>query len=354
MRSVADIPADAIARIAMANNFSGVISVAPLVGGASVEAAFGLADRANRILNAIETRFAMASGCKGFTATAIWLLIEAGRLTLETRLSDCVTSRQFHFGSAITIGQLLNHTSGAPDYFSEEIESDYGALWRERPCYSMRSTRDFLPLFEGQPMKAPPGQGFLYNNAGFILLGLVVEELTGQDFRAFVAERIFRPCGMMRSGYFAMDALPENCAQGYLSPDPADYRTNIYSVPVIGGPDGGAFTTVGDLRRFWASLLSGRLLASATVERLISPSVRVSDEYDDLHYGYGVWLRQTKEGWIVSLEGGDPGVALESLVWIDHGIVVTALSNVTGSAAEVSNALAELLTGHRLRQGASS
>lgn len=348
MRNIADIPADAVARIAGANNFSGVISVAPLAGGVSLDLGFGHADRANRIPNTIETRFAMASGCKGFTAAAVWLLIEEGRIALETRLSDCVTSRQFHFGSAVTIGQLLNHTSGIPDYFSEEIESDYAALWRERPCYGMKSVRDFLPLFEAQPMKAAPGQGFVYNNAGFILLGLVVEELTGQDFRAFVAERILGPCGMTRSGYFAMDVLPEQCARGYLSPDPADHRTNIYAVPAIGGPDGGAFTTAGDLRRFWATLLSGRLLKPATVDRLISPSVRVSDEYDDLHYGYGVWLRQTKEGWIVSLEGADPGVALESLVWIEHGFVATVLSNVQDGAAEVSNALAELLTGHRL------
>jgi CubicO group peptidase (beta-lactamase class C family) len=243
---------------------------------------------------------------------------------------------------------LLNHTSGIPDYFSEEVESDYGALWRQRPCYSMKSVRDFLPLFEAEPMKAPPGAGFLYNNAGFVLLGLVVEELTGQDFRAFVTNRILQPCGMTRSGYFAMDALPERCAQGYLSPDPADCRTNLYAVPAIGGPDGGAFTTAVDLRRFWASLLSGRLLAPATIDRLTSPSVRVSVEYEDLHYGYGVWLRQTKEGWIVSLEGGDPGVALESLVWIEHGLVATVLSNVQDGAAEVSNALAELVMGRRL------
>lgn len=348
MRNIADIAASDIAGIAEETGFSGVVSLSPLAGGSSLDLAFGFADRANRIPNTIETRFAMASGCKGFTAAAIWMLIEAGRIGLDTRLSDCVTSRQFHFGSSITIGQLLNHTSGIPDYFSEEIEIDYGALWRERPCYGMKSVRDFLPLFEAEPMKAPPGQGFLYNNAGFILLGLMVEEVTGQDFRAFVAERVLGPCGMTRSGYFAMDALPESCAQGYLSADPADYHTNIYAVPAIGGPDGGAFTTAGDLRRFWATLLSGRLLAPATAARLVSPTVRVSKEYEDLHYGYGVWLRQTKEGWIVSLEGGDPGVSLESLVWVDHGIVASVLSNVTDNAGEVSNALAELLTGHRL------
>lgn len=343
MRSLADISTDDLARIARESDFSGVISLAPLAGGVSLDLALGHADRANRIPNTVETRFAMASGCKGFTAVAIWLLIEEGRIGLETRLSDCVRSRQFHFGSAITIGQLLNHTSGIPDYFSEEIESDYGALWRERPCYGMKSVRNFLPLFEARPMKAPPGQSFVYNNAGFILLGLVVEELTGQDFRAYVMDRILRPCGMTRSGYFAMDALPEACAQGYLSPDPADFRTNIYAVPVIGGPDGGAFTTAGDLRQFWAALLSGRLLKPATVERLIAPSVQAGG--DGLQYGYGAWLRQTPEGWVVWLEGGDPGVELDSLVWVEHGIVATVLSNVTGGGGAVRKAVIRLLTG---------
>lgn len=348
MRTPTDIPADDIARIAAANNFSGTISIAPLAGGASLDFAFGHADRAHRIPNAIDTRFAMASGCKGFTAAAIWLLIEAGRIGLETRLSDCVTSRQFHFGDKVTIGQLLNHTSGIPDYFSEELESDYAALWRDRPSYSMRNVRDFLPLFERKPMKGEPGQGFLYNNAAFILLGFVVEELVGRDFRDFVAARIFGPCGMARSGYFALDALPGKCAQGYLSPDPADFRTNIYAVPIIGGADGGAFTTTEDMRRFWRALLSGRLLKPETVASMTAPSVAVSAEWPDLHYGYGVWLRRRPEGWIVSLEGGDPGVALESLVWVEHGIVVTVLSNVTDGAGEIANQLAELLTGRRL------
>lgn len=348
MCNLADISADAVSRIAVEHKFSGVISFAPLAEGAPLDLAFGQSDRANRVANTAATRFAMASGCKGFTAAAIWLLIEAGRIALDTRLAECVTSRAFHFGSRVTIGQLLNHTSGVPDYFSEESESDYGALWRERPCYGMRNTRDFLPLFEDLPMKAEPGKGFLYNNAGFILLGLVIEEITGLDFRRFVAERVLDPCGMTRSGYFALDALPEVCAMGYLSPDPADLHTNIYAVPVIGGPDGGAFTTIGDMRLFWNALLSGRLLKPETVARMMAQPVQVGAEWPDLLYGYGYWLRRRPEGWIIALEGGDPGVALESLAWVEQGVVLTVLSNVTDGAAEIANVLAELLTGRRL------
>ena len=107
------------------------------------------------------------------------------------------------------------------------------------------------------------------------------------------------------------------------------------------------FTTE-DMRRFWHALLSGRLLKPGTVARMIADPVLVSAEWPDLFYGYGVWLRQRPEGRVVALEGGDPGVALESLVWIDHGIVATVLSNVTDGAGEIANVLAELLTGRRL------
>ena len=209
MIDMTDISAEDIARQVGETGFSGVVSLAPLGSGPSLDLAFGLAERSHRIPNTVETRFAMASGCKIFTAMAVGSLIQEGRIGLDTTLADCVRSRQFHFGSAVTVGQLLNHTSGIPDYFSEEAESDYAALWRDRPCYRMTSIRDFLPLFENAPMKAPPGQGFLYSNAGFILLGLIVEELTGQEFREVVMERVIRPCGMTRTGYFALDALPD-------------------------------------------------------------------------------------------------------------------------------------------------
>jgi CubicO group peptidase (beta-lactamase class C family) len=337
MIDIADLSADEITRL-VGDGFSGVVSIAPLAGGPALELAFGLADRSHRVPNTIETRFAMASGCKIFTAAAVGLFMQEGKLGLDTPLADCVRSRQFHFGSKVTVGQLLNHTAGVPDYFDEEFESDYGALWRERPCYRMTSVRDFLPLFENAPMKAPPGQGFSYCNAGFVLLGLVIEELTGRDFREIVEERIFRPCGMTRSGYFAMDAVPDNTALGYLSEDVSDRRTNIYSVPLIGGGDGGAYTTVQDMRLFWTSLLAGRVLARDGLNRFLAPSVQVG-ERDGWHYGRGVWLRQDHGNWIVSVEGGDPGASMESLVWPNDGVILTVLSNTGDGSARISEIL---------------
>ena len=344
MIDMTDISAEDIARQVGETGFSGVVSLAPLGSGPSLDLAFGLAERSHRIPNTVETRFAMASGCKIFTAMVVGSLIQEGRIGLDTTLADCVRSRQFHFGSTVTVGQLLNHTSGIPDYFSEEAESDYAALWRDRPCYRMTSIRDFLPLFENAPMKAPPGQGFLYSNAGFILLGLIVEELTGQEFREVVMERVIRPCGMTRTGYFALDALPDNTAVGYLSGDETDWRTNVYSVPSIGGADGGAYTTISDMRRLWTSLLAGRVLAKEWVDRLLSPSVRVSDEDESWHYGRGVWLQTLGGRWSASIVGGDPGVSMESQVWPSEGLILTVLSNVQDSASSVHQRLVERLT----------
>jgi CubicO group peptidase (beta-lactamase class C family) len=339
MIDIADISAKDIAHLVGEAGFSGVVSLAPLGSGASLDLAFGLAERSHRVPNTVETRFAMASGCKIFTAVVIGSLIQDGKFTPDTRLADCVRSRSFHFGSQVTVGQLLNHTSGIPDYCNEELGDDYAALWRERPCYRMTSVRDFLPLFETAPMKAQPGQGFLYCNAGFVLLGLVIEELTGRDFREVVAERIFRPCGMTRSGYFAMDALPDNTALGYLSEDEFDRRTNIYSVPLIGGGDGGAFTTAQDMRRFWTSLLAGRLLERDLLDRFLAPSVQIAERDESWHYGRGVWLRQERGNWIVSVEGRDPGASLESLVWPSKGLILTVLSNTADGSARVGDIL---------------
>jgi CubicO group peptidase (beta-lactamase class C family) len=339
MIDIAGISAEDIADQIGETGFSGVISLAPLGSGPSLDLAFGLAERSHGVPNTVETRFAMASGCKIFTAMAVGSLIQEGRIGLDTALADCVRSRQFHFGSAVTIGQLLNHTAGVPDYHSEELGTDFAALWQERSCYRMTSIRDFLPLFETAPMKAQPGQGFLYCNAGFVLLGLVIEEQTGRDFREIVAERIFRPCGMTRSGYFAMDALPDNTALGYLSEDESDWRTNIYSVPLIGGGDGGAFTTAQDMRLFWTSLLAGRLLARDWLDRFLAPSVQVGVRDAPWHYGRGVWLRQERGNWIVSVEGSDPGASLESQVWLSNGVILTVLSNTTDGAARINDVL---------------
>jgi CubicO group peptidase (beta-lactamase class C family) len=120
-------------------------------------------------------------------------------------------------------------------------------------------------------------------------------------------------------------------------------RINIFSVPSIGGGDGGAFTTVQDMRRFWTSLLTGRILRHELLDRFLAPVVQVPERDESWYYGYGVWLRLERGVWAVSIEGCDPGASLESRVWRDAGVILTVLSNTTDGAA-LHQRLAERLS----------
>ncbi len=312
--------------------FSGVIRV----GGSedqSTEAAYGYANRSERVPNQAATRFGIASGCKVFTAVAICQLVEQGKLDLDTKLSQCTDASFPHFDPDITVHHLLTHSSGVPDYFDEEVMDDFEELWRERPTYGMTEVSHFLPLFAEEPMKFAPGERFAYNNSGYILLGLIVEKVSGMKFRDYVQTHIFDSCGMADSGYFRMDRLPERTALGYIDSEDG-WKTNMFSLPAIGGPDGGAFTTTGDLDKFWNALLGYKLLSEKLTQKLLSPQIT---EDEDTAYGYGIWIgmdgNQVRCRYIM---GFDPGVSMVSRVYADSRLRVHVLANIDGAAWQVA------------------
>ncbi|MBB5181445.1 CubicO group peptidase (beta-lactamase class C family)/catechol 2,3-dioxygenase-like lactoylglutathione lyase family enzyme [Planomicrobium koreense] len=286
----------------------------------------GFADRANERPNSLGTRFAIASGCKIFTAVAICQLVEEGKLSFEDRLSSLLPESFPHFD--VTLHHLLTHTSGIPDYFDEEQNASFEELWKTHPMYLMKSASDFIPLFHKKEMLFQPGEKFQYNNAGFIALGLVVEKITGQPFTEFVEQRIFAPAGMVNSGYFSLDQLPSETAYGYIS-EGDSWRTNQYAVPIKGGPDGGAFATAGDMVLFWEHLMDGSLVSKEMLARMLKP--HASSRYND--YGYGVWMsRGGEQKYFVT--GWDPGVSFQSAYYADKGAILAVLANHSESAYE--------------------
>ena len=196
------------------------------------DASYGYANRAEQLDNQAGTRYGIASGCKLFTAVAICQLVEEGKLSFDMSLQQCLDVEFPNFNERITIHHLLTHTSGVPDYFDEEAMDDFEELWIEQPMYHIRRLQDFLPLFQHRHMKFVPGERFHYNNAGFILLGLIVEKVSGLVFTDYVQTQIFQKAGMMDSGYFALDALPAKTALGYIECEDGTWKTNIYSLPV--------------------------------------------------------------------------------------------------------------------------
>lgn len=300
---------------------------------------FGYADRSNAIKNNANTRFGIASGCKIFTAVAVCQLVQEGRLTFETLLKDCTDDENPQFDPNITVHQLLTHSSGIPDYFDEDTTDDFEALWQEIPNYQICTPKDFLPLFQDRPMKFKPGERFHYNNAGYILLGLIVEKISGMEFTKYVEQNIFQRCGMEESGYYRLDQLPPNTALGYID-EGSSWRTNIYSLPVQGGPDGGAFTTVRDMQRFWNALFENRLLDPRMTELLLTPKTQ---ESDTLYYGYGVWIRMSNNQIFKHfVMGGDPGVSMHSAVYA-NGLHIHVIGNTNVNAGKTVRSLEEYI-----------
>ena len=334
---------DAIARQHEREPFSGVVSVRER-GDVVVEQGFGLAHRAERIPNTPATRFAIASGTKTLTAIAVAQLVERGRIAFDTRLAACLDVPLPRFDPSVTLHHLLTHSGGIPDYFDEAVMDDYEALWRERPMYGFRAPRDFLPLFAHLPMKAAPGTAWAYNNAGYVLLGLVVEQVSAMPFTAYVERHVLQACGMSASGFFPMDRLPGGTAHGYIPTGDGGWRTNVYSVPIVGGADGGAYTTAHDLAVLWDALLGHRLVGEATLARMLAPHWRTDPERADGHYGYGIRIRERAERpAMLAMVGEDPGVAFSSTCDPGSGVLCSLLGNTVDATWAMHGAIAPIL-----------
>jgi CubicO group peptidase (beta-lactamase class C family) len=307
-------------RVAAEASFSGAVRI-ERDGELILAAAAGLRHRGEELPNRPDTRFAIASGSKLFTALAIAALSRDGRLRLDDRLVDRAGVDLPGLDPAITIEQLLRHTSGAPGYVDGD---DYEAVWHDRPLHRMRGPRDFLPLFAGREMVHPPGERFVYNDGGYLLLGLVIEAVAGAPFHEVVEAQVLRPAGMADSSYFAADRLPGNCALGYVR-DPDDgWRSNVFAIPPRGGGDGGAYATAEDLGRLWRALAGGGLLGAELTARVLDTSTATGLEPPHDRCGLGLWAEGDRQ---VFVEGWDPGVAMWSGLIRDAGVTVTVLGN---------------------------
>ena len=318
--------------------FSGVISICRQ-GIVLYERAAGYADRSNKIANTLDTRFGIASGTKFFTALAIGKLIEAQKLSFETKLKDCVALNFPHYAPEITIRHLLTHTSGVPDYLDEEKIPDTDSFVLSVPVYNLHSPRDYLVMFPDEPMKFAPGERFCYSNGGYILLGVVIEELSGQKYQDFVEQTIFKAIGMDESGYFAMNRLPEKTALGYVE-DATGWHTNIYNLPIVGASDGGAFATLRDIKTLWKAFWGYAILPKALVDIYTQPLVKPNEGREDSYYGHGIGMREgvggNREEYFT---GCDAGASFRSIVNRANGLEITVLSNTTHGAWPILDAI---------------
>ncbi|WP_459954237.1 serine hydrolase domain-containing protein [Paenibacillus pini] len=318
------------------NHFSGTVIVQ---NGENIVAdiSYGYANRSEKIENQTNTRYGIASGCKIFTSIAICQLVEQGKMSFHSPIKECLDINFPNFDDSITVHHLLTHTSGVADYFDEDIMDNFEELWVKTPMYHVRKLQDFLPLFKNEPMKFTPGSKFHYNNSGYILLGLIVEQASGIPFDQYVVENIFKKASMFDSGYFEMDALPARTAIGYIDSPDGSWRTNIYSLPAKGGSDGGAYVTATDMVKLWDALTSYQLLNEELTDQLLYPHCEAGE---DAAYGYGVWIKMHDKKVIkYVLMGYDPGVNFRAAFYKDTALKIVVCSNQSDGAYEMISAI---------------
>jgi CubicO group peptidase (beta-lactamase class C family) len=283
--------------------FSGVVLVSRGDETLLAEAS-GYAHVAHGVENTIDTRFAIASGTKGFTALVVVGLVAEGRLKLTTTAREVLGEDLPLIDDRVTVEHLLTHTSGIGDYCDDDNPPEISP-W-------LVTSADYLAALDGFRQQFPPGERFHYNNSAFVVLGLIAERIAGIPFAKLVHDRVCAPAGMTDTAFLRSDALPARTATGYLE----DGRSNVFSLPVVGHGDGGIYSTAPDFRKFWPAFLGGEIVPDEWVERMLRP-------HGD-HYGLGFWLPQPG---VVRLEGGDHGVAFRSTHEPSTGLIATLISN---------------------------
>ena len=298
--------------------------------------AYGYASRPWKIKNTLDMCFDTASITKLFTSVATLQLIEQGAFSFETGVIDFLELDDTTISKKVNGFHLLTHTSGIGDDCEEEDGEVYEDLWKAKPNYSVTKTADFLPQFIHKLPNFAPGQGCRYCNCSYVLLGLMIEKITGITYRDYVRQYIFAKAGMVHSDFLRMDQVHENVAEGS---DPMldeehniiGWKKNIYSFPPIGSPDGGGHVTAGDLDRFLRAVKAGELLSPELTEVFLTPQVKYREKEGwRMMYGHGLWFYVDDDSKIVCYQKEGINAGASGLIrhFPDQDISVVLLSNM--------------------------
>ena len=317
-------------RLAAADAFSGTLLIAK-DGKPIYKTVSGFASKAYRVPNRLDTKLNIASMAKMFTAIAIAQLVEQGKLSFTDSIGALLPDYpNKQVAEKVTIHHLLTHTSGMGDF--------HGAKYVCRRSI-LREVRDFFPLFVDEPLSFEPGARWQYSNAGYMVLGAIIEKVSGENFFDYVRKHVFKPAGMDNTDYYESDRDTPNLAMGYTNfeelPDDnlrfrlGPRRNTSQYILIRGLPAGGAFSTIEDLLRFSLALKGNRLLSEKTLNLMISSKV-TARKYDagQTFWGYGFELENIGGKRVIGHGGGDLGISSAVRWFPDSGnYTVIILSN---------------------------
>jgi len=310
-------------KAAAADRFSGAVLVAR-AGKPVFTATYGLADREKKIPNKLDTRFRLGSMNKMFTAVAVLQLVQAGKIKLTDPVGKYLTDYpNQEVASRVTIHHLLTHSGGTGDFFGPQFDAHR---------LELRTLEDYVKLYGQRGPEFPPGSRWQYSNYGFLLLGVLIEKVSGQSYYDYVFEHVYKPAGMTSTASFPEDQAVPGRSVGYTKSGGGDaWKPNTGTLPWRGTSAGGGYSTVEDLLRFASALQDHKLLDARHTDLLTTGKM---DAFNGARYAYG-FIDQTSGGVrCFGHGGGAPGMNGDLRICPQSGYVIAALANLDPPAAQ--------------------
>jgi CubicO group peptidase (beta-lactamase class C family) len=271
--------------------------------------AYGLASKTYNAPNRVDTKFNIGSINKIFTKTAILQLVERNLLNFDDFVGKYLPDFPEEIATKVTVRHLLSFTSGMGDYFNEKFTTSIGSL---------RTLDDFVKLFIDDPLSFEPGNQRQYSNAGYVVLGKIIEAASGKDYYSYIRENIYKPAAMNSSDHYERDYPEPNVATGYTmhsdccSDEKGTVRReNHFLIGTKGSPAGGGFSTLDDLLAFDAAIQKNKILSPDFSKSVFKP---IDADPEKMTPGFVI-------------AGGAPGISAFFDKNYDRGISIIILSN---------------------------
>jgi len=297
------------------DGFSGAVLIAKK-DSVLFKKAYGFAHLGHQIKNRTDTKFNYASIGKSFTSVAILQLIQKGQLSLQDNIGKFLPNYPNKtVRDSVTISHLLTHTSGLPHYFARKTFLD-----ASKDLY--RTMDDLKPLYENEPLESNPGEIFSYRNTNYVILGSIIEKISGKTYDTYLKENIFSLANMSNSGNFDLDHPINNAAEGYTLSEvyPNKLKINTHTFPSKGNAAGGGYTNLDDLFKFATALKNNKLLNPDYTNLM-------KKKPENASYGYGMQFSGARGSGIYGHSGGHFGVGSEWRVFEKQNYTVVLLTN---------------------------
>ena len=289
-------------------NFSGAVLIADS-SGILLSKGYGYSDREKEIKNTPHTRFSMSSASKVFTGTAITYLAQQGKLKFTDTLGQYI--KGFPSGDKITIHQMLTHSAGLDDFFKAK-DFSYAKV---------KNCTDMLPFMRTLPLVYPPGDSCIYSTGDCIVLGSIIEKITGMDFQSYIKATFIDPLGLGNTSftpYWALDSSQRKYAIGYRKTGEAiPYNYDNGSIPLSAG---GAWSSVEDIYKFDKAVFSGKVVHGKFIEQMLA---KYTSAWEGSHFGY-IWIINDKS---IGHSGDSSGWHAMNNYYPKQGYTIIILTN---------------------------